>query len=92
GVKSLVDACEELHRPLGVFGVTAVRRHNLPFLVGAGVCEWCAEPGELRAVAHELDRIPLRQAQTAAHALLSSSCQAETLSLVEGWKHGYARS
>lgn len=92
GVKSLVDACEELQRPLGVFGVTAVRRHNLPFLVGAGVREWSAEPGELRSVAHEFDRIPLRQAQTAAHALLSSSCQAETLSLVEGWKHGYARS
>ncbi len=92
GVKSLVDACEELQRPLGVFGVTAVRRHNLPFLVGAGVREWSAEPSELQSVAHELDRIPLRQAQTAAHALLSSSCQAETLSLVEGWKHGYARS
>ena len=92
GVKSLVDVCEELQRPLGVFGVTAVRRHNLPFLVGAGVREWSAEPSELRAVAHELDRIPLRQAQTAANALLSSSCHAETLSLVEGWKHGYARS
>ncbi|MBM3989110.1 MAG: phosphoenolpyruvate--protein phosphotransferase [Planctomycetes bacterium] len=92
GVKSLVDACEGLQRPFGVFGVTAVRRHNLPFLVGAGVREWSVEPSELREVARALDRIPLRQAQTAANALLSSSCQAETLSLVEGWKHGYARS
>ncbi|MBM3990600.1 MAG: phosphoenolpyruvate--protein phosphotransferase [Planctomycetes bacterium] len=92
GVKSLVDACEELRRPFGVFGVTAVRRHNLPFLVGAGVREWSVETGELRDVAREFDRIALRQAQTAANALLSSSCQAETLSLVEGWKHGYARS
>lgn len=91
-VETLVEVSGELHKPLGVFGVTAVSRHNLPFLIGAGVRELCAEPSELRSVGNVLDRTPLKQAQTAAQALVASSCQAETLSLVEGWKHGYVRS
>lgn len=91
-LRTLVEVCAELNKPLGAFGVTATARQNLPFLVGVGLREFSAEPADLRSIGNALDRIPTRTAQRAANALAASSCQAETLSLVEGWKHGYVRS
>jgi hypothetical protein len=65
-LRTLVEVCAELGKPLGAFGVTATARQNLPFLVGVGLREFSAEPSDLRSIGNALDRIPTRTAQRAA--------------------------
>jgi hypothetical protein len=64
-LRTLVEVCAELGKPLGAFGVTATARQNLPFLVGVGLREFSAEPSDLRSIGNALDRIPTRTAQRA---------------------------
>jgi phosphoenolpyruvate-protein kinase (PTS system EI component) len=90
-VHQVVDACDDLDRPLSVFGVTAVQTHNLPFLLGCGVREVCVAPESARSVAEEIEKIDSHAAARAAQTAAASSCQAETLSLVDGYRHGFAR-
>jgi phosphoenolpyruvate-protein phosphotransferase len=90
-LRKLVRECDELQKPLSIFGVTAVQPHNLPFLIGVGLRDFCVPPASLREFLAETSQLDLRGARRAADAASASSCQAETLSLVEGYRHGYAR-
>jgi phosphoenolpyruvate-protein kinase (PTS system EI component) len=91
-LKSVVEVCDELQKPLSVFGVLAVQAHNLPFLIGVGLREFCVPPEGLRTFVRDVARISARNARRAAQTAAASSCQAETISLVDGYRHGYVRS
>jgi phosphotransferase system enzyme I (PtsP) len=91
-LKSVVEVCDELQKPLSVFGVLAVQAHNLPFLIGVGLREFCVPPEGLRTFVRDVARISARNARRAAQTAAASSCQAETMSLVDGYRHGYVRS
>jgi len=90
-LREIASVCQELQKPLSVFGVTAVQPQSLPFLLGVGLREFCVAPVQLREFVAEIEQLDVRSARRAASAAAASSCQAETLSLVDGWRHGYAR-
>ncbi len=90
-LSDVVRACEEFSRPLSVFGLTALRPHILPFLIGLGLRRFLVPPAGLREFLAEVARIDSAQARSAARTAAQSSCQADTLSLVDGYRHGYAR-
>lgn len=83
--------CDELGRPLGVFGYTATQPHNLPFLLGLGLRRFLVPPIGLREFLAEVAQIDVRSARRATRQAMRGSCQAEMLSLVDGYRHGYAR-
>jgi phosphoenolpyruvate-protein phosphotransferase (PTS system enzyme I) len=85
------EACEQSSRPLSVFGVTAVSPMNLPFLLGVGLRHFCVAPVVLKDFLAQLSRIDLRSARRNASLASRASCQAETQTLVDGYRHGYAR-
>jgi phosphotransferase system enzyme I (PtsI) len=87
----ICEACEQSSRPLSVFGVTAVNPANLPFLLGAGLRHFCVAPVVLKDFLAQLARIDLRSARRSASLASRASCQAETQTLVDGYRHGYAR-
>jgi len=87
----VVEVANELSRPLSVFGFTAVQPHNLPFLLGLGLRRFVVPPVSLRGFLQELAQVDVAQAQRSAGSSRQSSCQADTLSLVDGYRHGYAR-
>jgi len=87
----ICEACEQSSRPLSVFGVTAVNPANLPFLLGAGLRHFCVAPVVLQDFLAQLARIDLRSARRSASLASRASCQAETQTLVDGYRHGYAR-
>jgi phosphotransferase system enzyme I (PtsI) len=87
----LVEVCVEARKPLSVFGFTAVQPHNTAFLLGVGLREFCVAPSQLGDFLAGLGTIDLPAAERAAKGALKSTCQAETHSLVEGFRHGYAR-
>jgi phosphoenolpyruvate-protein phosphotransferase (PTS system enzyme I) len=90
-VRKVCDVFGEAEKSLSVFGVTAVQPHNLPFLIGVGVREFCVAPLQLREFLNEIEQLDSRSARRAAQRAAEGSCQAETLSLVDGYRHGYAR-
>jgi phosphoenolpyruvate-protein phosphotransferase (PTS system enzyme I) len=90
-ILSLVEACEQAARPLSVFGVTAVDPANVPFLLGAGLRDFCVGPVALQEFLACVQRIDMRQARRSAGLASRASCMAETQSLVEGYRHGFAR-
>lgn len=90
-VSQVVEAAAELERPLAVFGFTSVQPHNLPFLLGLGVRRFIVPPVSLREFLGELAQVDLAVARRAARNARDSSCQDETLTLVDGYRHGYAR-
>jgi phosphoenolpyruvate-protein phosphotransferase (PTS system enzyme I) len=83
--------CDELGRPLSVFGYTATQPHNLPFLLGLGLRRFLVPPIGLREFLAEIGQVDARTARRATRQAMKSSCQAEMLSLVDGYRHGYAR-
>ena len=87
----ICEACEQSSRPLSVFGVTAVNPANLPFLLGVGLRHFCVAPVVLKDFLTQLGRIDLRSARRSASLASRASCQAETQTLVDGYRHGYAR-
>jgi phosphotransferase system enzyme I (PtsI) len=87
----ICEACEQSSRPLSVFGVTAVNPTNLPFLLGVGLRHFCVAPVALKDFLAQLARIDLRSARRNATLASRASCQAETQTLVDGYRHGYAR-
>jgi len=92
GPKGLVSRLVyELSKPLAVSGFTATQPHNLPFLVGLGLRRFLVPPIGLREFLGEIGQIDARAARRAARAAQKASCQVETLSLVDGYRHGYAR-
>lgn len=91
-LRDVVAIAAEMQKPLSVFGVLAAAAHNLPFLLGVGCRDFCVPSDSLRAFCGEVERISLGNARRAAQAAAASSCQAETLSLVDGYRHGYART
>jgi phosphotransferase system enzyme I (PtsI) len=86
-----VEVCEQAGRPLSVFGVTAVTPVNLPFLLGAGLRHFCVAPVALKDFLELVQQIELRAARRNATLASRASCQAETQTLVDGYRHGYAR-
>lgn len=90
-LRTLVEVCDELAKPLSVFGVTATQSASVPFLVGVGLRHFCVEPDRMRGFVEDVGRLSTRQAARAAQTAGASSCLAETLSLVDGWRHGYVR-
>jgi phosphoenolpyruvate-protein kinase (PTS system EI component) len=76
--------------PLSVFGVSAVRPVNLPFLLGVGLRQFCVAPVALREFLEGLRLIDLRKAHRDAGLAAKATCQAETQSLVDGYRHGFA--
>jgi phosphotransferase system enzyme I (PtsI) len=90
-VRDVAEACSEADRELSLFGVTALRRQVLPFLVGAGVRQFSVPPSSLREFLGEVARIDARTARRATQSAAALSCQAEARSLVDGYRHGYAR-
>jgi len=91
-IRDVVEACREVDKPLSVFGFTAGRRQVLPFLIGAGLREFCVPPSSLREFLEEIARVDARSARRASASAAALSCQAEARSLVDGYRHGYARS
>jgi phosphotransferase system enzyme I (PtsI) len=87
----ICEACEQATRPLSVFGVTAVNPNNLPFLLGVGLRQFCVAPVALKDFLAQVSRIDLRSARRNAALASRASCQAETQTLVDGYRHGYAR-
>lgn len=87
----IVEVCEQAGRPLSVFGVTAVNPSNLPFLLGAGLRHFCVAPVALKDFLELVQQIDLRSARRNATLASRASCQAETQTLVDGYRHGYAR-
>lgn len=87
----IVEVCEQCGRPLSVFGVTAVSSTNLPFLVGAGLRHFCVAPVALKDFLAQVQRIDLRSARRSTNLAAKASCQAETQTLVDGYRHGFAR-
>jgi phosphoenolpyruvate-protein kinase (PTS system EI component) len=90
-VSEAVRACDDLGKPLSVFGFTSTQAHNLPFLVGLGLRRFLVPPIGLKDFLGVVARLDTRNARRAAKAAMGHSCQAETLSLVDGYRHGYAR-
>jgi phosphoenolpyruvate-protein kinase (PTS system EI component) len=90
-LREVTRACGEAGRSLSAFGVTAVAPLNLPFLVGVGFRSFCVPPVALRDFLEALRKLDVRSAERAASAASRASCQAETQSLVDGYRHGYAR-
>jgi phosphoenolpyruvate-protein kinase (PTS system EI component) len=88
---SIAEACEQTTRPLSVFGVTAASPANLAFLLGVGFRNLCVSPVALEEVLVQLERIDLRQARRAASGASRAACAAETQTLVDGYRHGFAR-
>lgn len=78
-------------KPLGIFGVSAVRPELLPLLIGTGFRRFCVPPGVLREFLSALVAIDSKQATRRTRAAAKSSSAAETRSLVVGYRHGYAR-
>jgi phosphoenolpyruvate-protein phosphotransferase len=89
-IRDVAEACRDVDRPLSVFGVTAVRRAVLPFLIGAGLRAFAVPPSGLRAFLEELGRIDAKASRRALASAAALSCQDEARSLVEGYRHGYA--
>ncbi|MDZ4772847.1 MAG: phosphoenolpyruvate--protein phosphotransferase [Planctomycetota bacterium] len=89
---SIAEACEQSARPLSVFGVTAALPANLAFLLGVGFRHVCVAPVALEEMLAQLEGIDLRQARRAAGLASRASCAAETQTLVEGYRHGFART
>jgi phosphoenolpyruvate-protein kinase (PTS system EI component) len=90
-VAQVVAASDELGRELSVFGYTAVRPHSLPFLLGLGLRHWIVPPGGVREFAAEVAQVDTRQARRAASSAAASGSLAEAETLVDGYRHGYAR-
>ena len=90
-LRDIAEACREVDRPLSVFGVTAARRTVLPFLIGAGVRSFSIPPSGLRTFLEELGRVDAKSSRRALASAAALSCQAEARSLVDGYRHGYAR-
>lgn len=89
---SIAEACEQAARPLSVFGVTASLPANLAFLLGVGFRHVCVAPVGIEDFLEQLERIDLRQARRAAGLASRASCAAETQTLVDGYRHGFAPS
>jgi len=87
----IVEVGEQSGRPLSVFGVTAVQPTTLPFLLGAGLRNFCIAPVALKDFLALLGRIDLRQARRAATLAARATCVAETQTLVDTYRHGWAR-
>ncbi len=90
-ILQIVEICEQSARSLSTFGVTAVSPVNLPFLLGAGVKHFCIAPVGLEDFIAGLSAVDLRSARRNATLAARASCQAEMQSLVQGYRHGYAR-
>jgi len=90
-IGDLAAACEDGGRPLSVFGVTAVSSVNMPFLLGAGLRRFCVPPVALKEFVESVRRIDLAQARKNTALAARATCQAETQSLVDGYRHGFAR-
>jgi phosphotransferase system enzyme I (PtsI) len=90
-LRDVCAACEELEKPLSVFGITAVHRQLLPFLVGAGLRHFCVPPAGLKEFLEVIGQLDVRGARRATASAAALSCRAETRSLVDGYRHGYAR-
>ena len=85
------EVCEQAGRPLSVFGVTVVNAINLPFLLGAGLRHFCVQPVALEDFLGAVQKIDLRNARRGTTLASRAASQAETLTLVEGYRHGFAR-
>ncbi|MFT5285321.1 MAG: phosphoenolpyruvate-protein phosphotransferase [Planctomycetota bacterium] len=86
------EVCKDKRCSLSIFGVTASEPSNLGLLLGSGLRSFDVPPGSLRALMGELSRTDLQSASRATRAAARSSCQAETESLMQGFRHGFARS
>ena len=87
----LCSTCRTLGKTVSAFGVTACRTENLPFLIGVGLRSFCVPPGNLREFLTEVRQLDRRNAHRAARTAMTQSCRAETLTLVDGFRHGYAK-
>jgi len=87
----LCSTCKVLGKPVSVFGVTAVRTENLAFLIGVGLRSFCVPPGNLREFLAEISHLDRRTAHRAAKNAMTQSCRAETMTLIDGFRHGYAK-
>jgi phosphoenolpyruvate-protein kinase (PTS system EI component) len=91
-LRDVVRACRELEKPLSVFGITSRSRLTLPFVIGAGLRDFCVPPGNLREFLAQLSELDSRSARRSTTSAAALSSQAEARSLVDGYHHGHARS
>lgn len=87
----VVEAARASARPLSVFGVSATSPACLPFLLGIGFDSFCVAPVALEDFHAQLAEIDLRQARRSAALASRASCVADTQTLVDGYRHGFAR-
>ncbi len=64
---------------------------NLLFLLGAGLRHFCVQPVALEEFLATVQKTDLRNARRSATLASRAASQAETLTLVEGYRHGFAR-
>ena len=63
----------------------------LTLLLGCGLREFCIPPSAMREFLGELANIDLRAAARRSRTSARASCQEETQSFVQGYRHGWAR-
>lgn len=87
----IVATCRKSDRPLSIFGVTAVTPANLPFLIGTGLRHFCVAPVGLKEFLTTIRAVDVEKARSSSDLARRASCPAETQSLVDRYRHGYAR-
>ena len=84
------EVADAERRPLLTFGASARTENNLPFLIGAGLRQFCVPPPSLKDFIEAVGQVDASQSTRAARAAIRSACPEETSSLVSGYRHGYA--
>jgi phosphotransferase system enzyme I (PtsI) len=90
-VREVVRAAHAESKPVAVFGVTAVQPANVPFLLGVGVRAFCVAPASVEEFVRVVDGVSLKSARRAAEVAAAASSPGENSTLVDSYRHGYAR-
>lgn len=88
-LREIVRAAHSESKALAVFGVTAGRPENVPFLLGVGVRAFGVAPQFLEEFVKLVAGVSLKQAKRAAEVAAAASSSSETSSLVDSYRHGY---
>lgn len=90
-LRTLVEICDELHKPLSAYGVALTQPQSPHFLIGVGLRAFHVEPAAARDFAAELRHVTLPMARRVAELASASSSIEETLTLVDRFRHRMPR-
>lgn len=83
-LRGLALRSEEIGKPLAVFGESAVTPTNLALLIGCGLREFCVSPVAIESFMARVSRVDAGEALRVTTTASQASCQADTLSLIDG--------